>query len=109
MVSSTTKPNSVLNTPTPGIACVLSFMLVTKKRLSTGYATSLAPVTLLDVPHYVPTLADLLSESAQKALSAASRSFRERFIAQVPLDLVAETSWLPEECLTEWGNDQSHL
>lgn len=40
-------------------------------------------LTLLDVLHEVPTLADLLTKSAQKALSAASRSFRELFIAQV--------------------------
>ena len=40
-------------------------------------------ITLLDVLHEVPVLPQLLTPGAQKALSAASRGFRERFVAQV--------------------------
>ena len=42
-----------------------------------------ASLTLLDILQEVPTLLRLLTPETQKALSAASRSFRQLFIAQV--------------------------
>ena len=56
----------------------------------------------MDMLHEVPTLTDLLPADAQKALSAASKGFRERFTAQVrvvtvrckqDLDLTNKCRW----------------
>ena len=48
-------------------------------------ASSSASLTLLDVLHEVPTLPELLTTDAQKALSAASKSFRACLTAQVQI------------------------
>ena len=48
-----------------------------------------ASPTLLDVFHEVPTLPELLSMDDQKALSAASRSFRRSFVAKIRVVTVA--------------------
>lgn len=44
-----------------------------------------ASLTLLDVVHEVPTLPELLTFDAQKALSAVSRSHREQFLARIQI------------------------
>ena len=53
--------------------------------LSKGHMTSPVSPSLLDIFHEVPTLPELLNMDDQKALSAASRSFRRSFVAKIQL------------------------
>lgn len=55
-----------------------------RKPASNQHRSSLAPaVTLSDLLHKAPRLRQWLTPDAQKALSATSRSFHERFIAHI--------------------------
>ena len=61
------------------------FLIADTHSLSKAHMTSPASPSLLDIFHEVPTLPELLNVDDQKALSAASRSFRRSFVAKIQL------------------------
>ena len=65
---------------------ILSDLIADTHISSKGHMTSSpASPSLLDIFHEVPTLPELLNMDDQKALSAASRSFRRSFVAKIQL------------------------
>ena len=77
-------PNSWINIATLTFVCSVCVLFAGTDSLSTSRVTLVpASLTLLDALHEVPTLPELLNTDDQKALSDASRSFHERFVAQV--------------------------